>query len=461
MWRLVVDYTSLYGLHRFVEMEGVLGFVGVSAGHLLYNYYQQHLVRSKAQCVLDTWVQGGLLPCGQLIVFKDEKEIFYGSSGCGDHEKKKPLQRNSIFRIYSMTKPVTIVGALMLMERGLLSLDDPVWKYIPSFQNMTVFVGGDEHNPITEPTHKDVTIKDLMMHTAGITYGIFPASHVDKILTTKIEDAKNWFTNTPLKELCDILGTVPLVFQPGTKWLYGLNTDVLGRVIEVVSGQPLDVFFQNQIFTPLGMIDTGFYVPQEKLSRLVDCFEFTGATVPTGFRLSTHPERDRSKQPTLLSGGGGLVSTIDDYSKFVRCLQRGGSYSPRHGCFPCAILSTIFSSNSKSLLRPETIQLMYQNHLPGEKDIKDLEVGAFSESIGAGVGFGLGVSVVSNPRIVNGGSLSGKGEYGWGGVASTWFTIDPVKNISAVFYTQVIPSTKSLVRSQLRWLCHAIAEESK
>jgi CubicO group peptidase (beta-lactamase class C family) len=444
-----------------LQLGGALGFVGVSAGHLLYRYYRQHLVRSKAQCVLDSWIHGGLLPCGQFIVFQGEKEIFYGSSGCGDHEKKHPLQRNSIFRIYSMTKPVTIVAALILIERGLLSLDDPVGKYIPSFQNMTVFVGGDEHNPITEPTHRDVTIKDLMMHTAGITYGIFPASPVDKILTTKIEDAKNWFSNTPLKELCDTLGTVPLVFQPGTKWLYGLNTDVLGRVIEVISGQTLDEFFQNQIFTPLGMKDTGFYVPQDKLSRLVDCFDFTGTTVPTGFRLSTHPERDRSKKPTLLSGGGGLVSTIDDYSKFVRCLQRGGSYNPSHGCCPCAILSSIFSTKTKSLLRPETIKLMHENHLPDGKDIKDLDIGTFSESLGAGVGFGLGVSVISNPALVNGGSLSGKGEYGWGGVASTWFTIDPVKQVSGVFFAQVIPSSKSLVRSQLRWLCHSIAEELK
>jgi CubicO group peptidase (beta-lactamase class C family) len=442
-------------------MEGVVGFVGVACGQVAYHHLRKYYLKAKGQSVLDTWVNGGLLPCGQLIVFNGDKEIFYGHSGYADHEKKQLIQRNSIFRIYSMTKPLTIVGALILLERGLLSLDDPVGKYIPSFQNMRVYVSGDENNPVTVPTDRDVTIQDLMMHTAGLTYGIFPASIVDKIVINKIEDAKNWFRNTSLKDLCAAMGTVPLVFQPGTKWLYGLNTDVLGHVIEVISGQPLDIFFQKEIFTPLGMRDTGFYVPPEKLCRLVDCFEFTGTTVPTGFRLSTSPERDRSSYPTLLSGGGGLVSTIDDYSRFVRCLQRGGTYSPPRSACPYSICRSFFCSPVRSLLKPETIKLMHQNHLPDGKDIKDLEIGAFSESIGPGVGFGLGVSVVSNPAVVHGGSLSGEGEYGWGGVASTWFTIDPVKQVSAVFYTQVIPSSKSLVRSQLRWLVHSMVEDSK
>lgn len=447
---------------------GLIGFSGITLLNLAYHQTKRNILKSTGQSALDMWINSGLLPCGQLIIFKGEKEVFYGSSGYSDNQKNKPIQRNSLFRIYSMTKPITIVGALILLERGLLQLDDPVGKYIPSFQNMTVFTGGDENNYTTEPVNRDITIKDLMMHTSGMTYGIFPGSPVDKILMDKVgEDSKTWYRNTPLKDLCNIVGTVPLVFQPGTKWLYGLNTDVLGHVIEIISGQTLDVFFQNEIFTPLGMKDTGFFVPEKDLSRLVDYYEFTGATVPTGYRLSVNGERDRSTKPTLLSGGGGLVSTIDDYSLFVKCLQRGGEILKTsnkscycHYCFGlCSSLFNIFQPK-KYLLQPQTIKLMYQNHLPDGKDIKDLEIGAFSETLGGGIGFGLGVSVVTNPNIVNGGMFSGQGEYGWGGVASTWFTIDPINNMSAIFYTQVIPSSKSIVRSQLRWLTHMIAKES-
>jgi CubicO group peptidase (beta-lactamase class C family) len=376
------------------------------------------------------------------LIFKilGEKEIFYGSSGFADEKKTSPVTRSSIFRIYSMTKPVTVVAALILMERGLLSLDDSVGRYIPSFNNMTVYVGGDAANPQTELAGRDVTIKDLMMHTSGLSYAIFAGGVVDEIIQNKLgEDWKNWFRGTRLQDLCDGLGSCPLSFQPGSHWQYGLNTDVLGRVVEVVSGSTLDLFFRQEIFEPLGMRDTGFFVREGQASRLVDCFEFTGAAIPTGFQRSTNPERDRLRPPVFLSGGGGLVSTIDDYSLFVRCLQRGGGLSSREG--------------AGRLLRPETVRLMHTNHLPGGRTMGEMTAGGFSESLSAGgVGFGLGVSVLTSPAQATGGSLSAPEEFGWGGVASTWFMISPAKNLSAVFYTQVIPSTRTQVRNHLKWL---------
>lgn len=339
-----------------------------------------------------------------------------------------------------MTKPITVVAALILMERGLLSLDDAVGKYIPSFRNMNVYISGDASNPVTEPTARDMTIKDLMMHTSGLSYAIFNGGVVDEIIQNKIgEDWKNWFRGTRLSDLCDALGSCPLSFHPGSHWQYGLSTDVLGRVVEVASGSTLDVFFRREIFEPLGMRDTGFSVPLGQEHRLVDCFEYTGAPIPTGYQRSTAPERDRLHSPVFLSGGGGLVSTIDDYSRFVRCLQRGGALSS--------------SDEARRLLRSDTIKLMHRNHLPGGKTMGEMTAGGFSESLSAGgVGFGLGVSVLTSPALATGGSRSAPEEFGWGGVASTWFMISPEKNLSAVFFTQVIPSTRSQVRNHLKWL---------
>ena len=214
--------------------------------------------------------------------------------------------------------------------------------------------------------------------------------------------------------------------------------EVLGRVVEVVSGMSLDRFFEKEIFSPLGMRDTGFHVPPRSLPRLVDCFEFIGAPMPTGFKLSTDLERDRSCPAVFLSGGGGLVSTISDYSLFVRCLQRGGAVDARGTC---------------RLLQPDTVRLMHTNHLPGGQLLSDMTFGGFSESLSTGgVGFGLGVSVLQDPSKATGASLSEAEEYGWGGVASTWFMISPKRNMSAILLTQVIPSSRVQIRNHLKWL---------
>jgi CubicO group peptidase (beta-lactamase class C family) len=335
-----------------------------------------------------------------------------------------------------MTKPVCTVAALILVERGELSLDDPVAKWIPAFANGQVFVSGCEIKPVAEPVTRDVTIRDLMMHTSGLSYGIFGSTPVEKILQEHVgKDWVNFYRNTTLEDLSNAAGKTPLSFQPGTKWQYGLSIEVLGRVIEVVSGSRLDQFFYTEIFEPLGMKDTGFYVKAKDISRLADCYDFKATS---GFEISHVPERDRSEMPVLLSGGGGLVSSIMDYSLFVK---------------------SFFSESKTRLLRPETIKLMHTNLLPGGKTLQEVGVDGFSEVSGAGMGFGLGVSVVTDPTVAPGCELSNVGEFGWGGLASTTFFIDPVKNLSCIFFSQVIPSTSLNVRSQLRWLAHRLSDE--
>lgn len=418
----------------------IIVFSAFPIAHTIYSYHKRNLVSRSLQNQLDSWVNGKTLPNAQLAVFKGKKEIFFGSAGtiC---EKGPQIDRNTIFRIYSMTKPITIVAALILVDRGLISLNDPLSKYIPEFLNIEVVVGGDAKNPITEKCERELTIEDLMKHTSGITYAIFGNNISDQIMREKLGDGIDcWYKNKTLPELCTAVAATPLAFQPGTKWLYGFNQDILGRVIEIVSNKSLDSFFKKEIFDPLGMDDTGFIVPFHKIFRLVECYEVN--SIGNSYKVSGSPERDRSS-PGLLAGGGGLVSTITDYSRFVQCLHMNGDYD-------CAM-----TNKPKKLLQGKTMERMRSNLIPDNGTLQSISLeGTFSETIGPGIGFGLGVSVLTDPNIVAGGQLSGQGEYSWGGVASTWFFVDPEKDVSAVFMTQVIPSSKVYVRQHIRYLSH-------
>jgi len=366
---------------------------------------------------------------------RGDTEIFYGHAGKANEDNEE-ITRNSLFRIYSMTKPICVVAALILVDRGKLSLDDSLANWIPCFSNSVVFVSGDENNPVTEPVARPITVRDLMMHTSGMSYGIFGASPVDKILQQHVgKDWMNNFKNTTLEELCIALSKTPLSFQPGTRWQYSLSIDVLGRVVEVVSGCSLDEFFTKEIFTPLHMRDTSFHVKPEDLHRLVECYDYKASA---GFEVSRVAERDRSHPPVLLSGGGGLVSSIMDYLLFAKSLQRG---------------------SATSLLKQETVELMGTNLLPEGKTLLEVGLGGFSEMAGPGLGFGLGVSVLTDPSVALGGQLSRVGEFGWGGVASTWFFVDPLKDLLCVFFSQVVPSTKSNIRPLLRMMAHRLSDE--
>lgn len=391
---------------------------------------------------LHSWVHGGSLAGASVMLGDREGEIGYFQSGHADEAAKIAISRETIFRVYSMTKPVTSLAAMMLIDRGLLSLEDPIEKWIPEFGGeMRVYVSGSEEDLVTAPLIGSITIQHLMTHTAGFTYGFLGVHPCDKILCGHLaNDLQSLFRNTSLPDLCAALAKTPLCFEPGTKWHYGFSTDVLGHVIERVSGVTLPEFLQREIFNPLDMQDTGFFVPADKIHRLAQCYDLKGSN--SGYALSTSPERDRSSLAIFHSGGGGLVSTIDDYMKFCQCILHEGTL------------------NGVRLLSAEAVRQMGENHLPGGVDIEDMSFNTgFSEVVGAGVGFGLGFSVTTKPDVAKGSSLSGVGEIGWGGMASTAFSIDPVKNLIVIFMTQAVPSSVLPVRTHLKWLTHWVAEE--
>jgi CubicO group peptidase (beta-lactamase class C family) len=345
------------------------------------------------------------------IYNENSEEIFFHSVS-----KDNKYQKDSLFRIYSMTKPITVVAFLILMERGLINLEDEVSKFIPSFKETQVLTGGTIDNYTTEPCQTPLTVRHLLTHTGGISYAIFGNTLNDQLLRKNIgEDVKNWFKYTTLEDLVDGIAKSHLSFQPGTKFHYSLSIDVIGRIIEILSEMPLDEFFEKEIFEPLGMNDTSFQVSSDQLDRLVECYE---VSLGHNYKVSESAERDRAHKPILLAGGGGLVSTITDYSKFACCLLNKGR----------------ISGSDNRLLKEETVNLMSSNHLPNGSNIHDMSYDqGFSETLGRGFGFGLGVSVVINHDAVKGGSNGSEGEYGWGGVGKIFTLLSSLSHILAAF----------------------------
>ncbi len=352
------------------------------------------------------------------MVVRHGKVAHFEAVGKMDIDAEEPMRRDTIFRIYSMTKPVTSVAAMILVEEGKLKLDDPVSKYIPQFAGLEVF------NPDGDPVEPDrpMTVRDLMRHTSGLTYGFFGSTPVDKLYgKANVLDRRS-----SLSEMTDKLGEMPLLYQPGTRWLYSLSVDVLGRVIEVVSEQPLDEFFQERIFGPLGMVDTAFYVPDEKLDRFATGYGPDGGE---GLRVVDAPATSRYRRaPGLFSGGGGLVSTARDYARFCQMLTAGGELQ------------------GTRVLRAETVATMTRNHLPQE--IMPI---AFGQQKRHGTGFGLGFSVrVADTEWDSAGVV---GEYGWGGAASTHFWISPKDDLFVVALQQHQPFT-FLVENEVKPLVY-------
>jgi CubicO group peptidase (beta-lactamase class C family) len=394
---------------------------------------------------MQSWTESGALP-GLMVGIFDEKndELFHHAVNNNTLPKDgKQYDKDAMFRIYSMTKPIVSVGILILMEKGLLTLEDEVAKFIPSFKNAKV-LKNDPAATVTnfevEDLNTPMTIKHLLTHTSGISYGVFSASLVDKLVCYNVgPDIANFAASTPLEELCEKIAKAPLTFQPGTACQYGWSVDVLGRVIEVITGTTLDVFCEQEIFNPLGMADTYFRVPDDKIHRLVDMYDVAPAF---NLKLNTSVENDRSLKRILLSGGAGLVSTLSDYSKFANMLLNKGP---------------LFHGSEKRLLKEETVTLATTNHLPNNQDM--FEAGydkAFMELLGLhGIGFGLGFSVVIDPKKVKGGSLTNVGEFGWGGYAGTLCSIDPVEKTATILMTQLARSSESYpIKSQLRWWSH-------
>ncbi|HXQ60974.1 MAG TPA: serine hydrolase domain-containing protein [Acidimicrobiales bacterium] len=377
------------------------------------------------------YVDGGLLPGWLILVSRDGRVAHLSTYGRRDIEADLPVESDTLFRLASMTKPVTSVAALMLYEQGAFELKDPVSRFIPSFADVRVFRSGSTLSPVTDPVVEPVRIWHLLTHTAGLTYGFHYAHPVDAMYRHagfEWGSPEGW----DLAACCDAWAGLPLLFQPGSEWNYSVATDVLGRVIEVVSGQPLDEFFSDHIFGPLGLTDTRFFVDPSARDRLAALY------VPApGTRRATRldgPGGSPTTPPACLSGGGGLFGSASDYHRFLQMLLRGGEL------------------DGVRLLGTRTVSYMTRNHLPGDADLETFGRPLFAETTFDGVGFGLGFSVMKDP--VKNKVLSRAGEYAWGGAASTAFFVDPGETMTALFMTQLLPSSTHPIRSQLRQLVY-------
>ena len=374
------------------------------------------------------YVDDGRLAGWTVVVARRDRVVHLTHHGLADVEAARPVGDDTLWRIYSMTKPITSVAALMLLERGLLALTDPVSQYLPAFADLRVYRGGAAANPGTEPATEPVRIWHLLTHTAGLTYGFHHAHPVDAMYRAA---GFEWVApeGHDLAKCCDLWAGLPLLFEPGSEWNYSVASDVLGRVVEVVSGQPLDRFFQERIFGPLGMTDTGFWVEEADAGELAALY----SAGPGG-----RPVRDDTlggralRRPACLAGGGGLVSTAADYHRFTQMLLRGGEL------------------DGVRLLGPRTVAYMTRNHLPGGADMETIGRPIFAESAYRGVGFGLGFSTVVDAVV--GKVLTSPGEFAWGGVASTAFYVDPAEDVTAMFFTQFLPSSTYPIRPRLRAL---------
>jgi CubicO group peptidase (beta-lactamase class C family) len=385
----------------------------------------------------DGYIAKQRLPCCAVLVARGGQVAHVSFQGATEMGGKRPIDEQTIYRIYSMTKPVTSVAAMMLFEEGLLRLDHEVSRYIPEFGDVQVFAGGTAAAPKLEKPRRPIMVRDLFLHTSGITYAFLQQHPVDDIYRAKAIDYSRH--KGDLKSFCELVASAPLVFSPGDKWNYSNSTDVLGRVVEVASGLSLDQFFRKRIFAPLGMDDTFFHVPEDKLDRLMACY----VRNPTSGQISqSDPGGAASvyaRKPNVFSGGGGLASTIGDYLKFCLMLGNGGEL------------------NGARILSPKTLEFMTLNHLPGGKTIRDMGDNTFSESRMDGSGFGLGWAVTTD--VVATTQPGSVGTFSWGGMASTFFWIDPVEDLIAIQMTQLMPSGAYPIRPQLQQLVYAAIEE--
>ncbi|MEM8697203.1 MAG: serine hydrolase domain-containing protein [Pseudomonadota bacterium] len=380
--------------------------------------------------VNDRYIASGRLKNFQLTIGRGDDVALFASGGIA-REDGMPVADDLLFRIASMTKPITSIAFMQLVEQGKVALDDPVHRLLPEFKDIGVYASGGGQLPFTtEPTDTPMRMIDLLRHTSGLTYAFQNRSNVD--LAYRERKLENWHGNHDLDSFVAELGRLPLEFSPGTAWNYSVSTDVVGAVIQRVSGQTLDAYFTEHIFGPLGMTDTFFTVPDDKLGRLGDCWTRN----PKAPVMFDRAEKSLwSKPPKLLSGGGGLVSTSADYHRFCRMLLGKGTLGDTR------------------IVGRKTIALMTQNHLPGGSDLTDMSRALFSEAQNAGTGFGLGFAVTDDvARTMIPGS---KGEFYWGGMYSTAFFVDPVEDLTMVFMTQLQPSNIYPIRRELKTLIYS------
>jgi len=380
----------------------------------------------------ENYIDTAKLPCMGLLVSRGGQIAHESYTGSTEMGGKEPISAETIFRIYSMTKPITTLAIMMLLEECKIRLDHPVSRYIPEYKNAMVWDGGTAVAPKLRKPDREMTVLDLITHTSGLTYGFLMQDETDEIYRiNKVGHPKD-----TLQDMARQIGQLPLAFSPGTEWRYSHSIDVLGALVEIISGQPLDDFFRERIFSPLGMDDTDFWVPPEKIHRLMACYQKdakTGETTladPGGAASKLY-----SKRPNLLNAGGGLASTIRDYHRFALMLLRGGTL------------------DGARIISPKTWEFMRQNHLPDNQTMRGMGRSAFTEVMADGVGFGLGGSVVTD--IVQTRQPGSDGTFSWGGLASTFFWIDPEEELIAIQATQLMPSSTYPMRMQFQQLVYA------
>ena len=367
------------------------------------------------------YVDRGALP-GYACIVSCGEDAWFRAYGMRDVECGLTVERDTIFRLHSMTKPITSVALMMLYEEGRFQLDDPVARYIPAWENLAVFEDGNEDSWSTTAPERPMVVKDLLMHTSGLTYGFMYSHPVDAIYR------KRRITGGDLQAMVDALADIPLRFSPGTWWSYSHATDICGYLVQVLSDTDLDVFVRERITGPLGMVDSGFEVQPAAMERFAAPYEY----LEDG-RLARQDDseaRSYTARPKLLSGGGGMVATIDDYHRFANMLLGQGEL------------------DGVRLLGRKTVEYMTTNQLPGNRDLAAMGQRVHSEAPFEGTGFGLGFSVVLDPAAAN--VIDSVGDFGWGGAASTYFWVDPREQLVVVFMTQLRPSSSYPIRRELK-----------
>ena len=397
--------------------------------------------------VATNYLDTGRFPGFGLLIARDGEVAHLSSQGMRHVGNGVAWTDDTVVRLYSMSKPVTSVAAMMLIERAELALSHTVGTYLDGFDDLAVWAGGSTQNYKTKAADRPMTVKDLMTHTSGLTYGFLGEHPLDGLYRRRRLDTNP--QRGTLSEFVAELAELPLLFSPGTRWNYSVSTDVLGAVVEAASGMSLAEFFRTEIFDPLGMTDTGFGVGERGADRFAANYAVPALSpfgVPDGASGDTAVEIDGGgagspyrQEVTLYSGGGGLCGTIADYHRFCQMLANGGEL------------------DGARLLSPTSVRFMATTHMPGDRDLMAMGQPVFSETSYEGIGLGLGFSVVIDPAAT--GVPQPAGTYAWGGAASTMFWIDPVEDLHVIGLTQLMPSSAYPVRDQIKHLVYAALVE--
>jgi len=380
------------------------------------------------------YVRPGKIAGCQTLVARHGHVAYFQSLGLADRERGTPMADDTIFRLFSMTKPITSVALMSLYEQGYFQLNDPVHRVIPEWRDMGVYVSGEGENIQTRRPKQPMTFRHLLSHQSGLSYGgglaalvglDIPLHAVDQVYESLgVQRGRDG----TLRSFVEKMANVPLHFDPGEKWMYSYATDVCGYLVEAISGMPFDRYLRERIFEPLGMKDTAFFVPPDKAKRLAA--GYWRRPGDKSLRLMDDPETSQYlAEPAFFGGGGGLVGTTADYLRFTEMLRQGGEL------------------DGVRILGPRTVEMMRQNHLTGGKELSEVAMGMLSETSYEGIGFGLGFAMTLDP--VAAGTM-GTGDYYWGGAASTIFWVDDEEDLCVIFMTQLVPSATFNFRGQLK-----------